>query len=92
MFDFIAVLIGCLNAFLLASVIYILKQPNPGEGREIAEIMDLKTQLEELQKSLLTIEKRLEAAIRESKSENLAKIDSVKTDVSRQLREIHDNL
>ncbi|MCB1050229.1 MAG: hypothetical protein H6510_13680 [Acidobacteria bacterium] len=90
--EFIAVLIGCLNAILLASVIYILKQPNPSEGREIAEIMDVKKSIEEMHKNLIALEKRVDQTIRESKTESLARIDTVRSEVSKQLREIHDNL
>ena len=90
--EFIAVLIGCLNAILLASVIYILKQPNPSEGREIAEIMDVKKSIEEMHKNLIALEKRVDQTIRESNTESLARIDTVRSEVSKQLREIHDNL
>jgi hypothetical protein len=90
--EFLAVLIGCLNAILLASVLYILKQPTPGEGRELAELMDIKKSMEEMHKSMIALEKRLESQIRESRTESITRIDGIRSDVSRQLREIHDNL
>lgn len=91
-FGFLAVLVGGLNCILIAVVIFILKQPDPSKGREAAEIHELQDRITELSKQILTFEKKMEGLIQESKSENMNRLEKVTKDVSKQLKEIQDNL
>ncbi|QTD53049.1 hypothetical protein [Sulfidibacter corallicola] len=89
---FLGLIMGILNAILIAVVIFILKQPDPGRGRQMAEMHELQERITELTKHLVNFEKKVESLINDSKNENLAKIERVNQDVGRQLKTIHDNL
>ncbi|CAM2067908.1 hypothetical protein SCOR_21185 [Sulfidibacter corallicola] len=91
-FVFLGLIMGILNAILIAVVIFILKQPDPGRGRQMAEMHELQERITELTKHLVNFEKKVESLINDSKNENLAKIERVNQDVGRQLKTIHDNL
>jgi len=91
-FSFLAVFIGCFNTFLLAVVIYIIKQPDPNVSREIKEFETIKGQIEEMVKHVSRIEKRLENVVLESKRENITKLETLTKDVSKQLQVIQENL
>jgi hypothetical protein len=91
-FDFLAVLIGCFNTFLLAVLIYVVKQPDPNHGKEFAEFEMVKSKIDDLWKNMGKIEKRLEGVVIESKRENIAKIETISRDVARQLQNIQDSL
>jgi len=88
----IAAVLAGFNCILLGVVIFILKQPDPNRGKINAELMELGERLSEVNKSLGTLEKRMEKTISESKNENIAKLDRLTKDVGRQLKDISDNL
>lgn len=92
MLEFIAVILGCMNLFFVAVVIYILKQPDAQEGRELAEIAELRERIAEISRALTVFERKVESMINETRNESMAKMDTMRTDVSRQLQEIHNNL
>jgi hypothetical protein len=89
---FLAVLLGVFNCILIAVVIFILKQPNPNKGRELAELQDLQERMTELSKAIISFEKKIEKNIVEAKTENIGKLERVTKDLERQLQDIHDNL
>ena len=89
---FLAVLLGVFNCILIAVVIFILKQPNPNKGRELAELQELQERITELSKNLIAFEKKVEKNIAEAKTENIGKLERVTKDLGRQLQDIHDNL
>jgi len=91
-FAFLAVFIGIFNTFLLAVIIYVIKQPDPTVGRELKEFETIKGQIEELVKHISRIEKRLETVVLESKRENLSKIENLTKDVGKKLQIIQENL
>lgn len=92
MLDFLAVFMGAFNCLLLGVVIFILKQPDPQKGRELQEFQELKDRLHDMAKAIAGLEKKIEKHIAESVNENRAQIDKINKDVSRQLKEISDNL
>lgn len=83
---------GVFNCILIAVVIFILKQPNPNKGRELAELQELQERITELSKNLIAFEKKVEKNIAEAKTENIGKLERVTKDLGRQLQDIHDNL
>ena len=89
---FLGVMLGVFNLILNAVVIFILKQPNPNQGRELHELQELQERIGELSKHLVGFEKKLEKTIHETKSENLGKLDKVSKELGRHLQDIHDNL
>lgn len=91
-FVFLGLIFGILNAILLSVVIFILKQPDPTRGRQLAETQELQERITELTKHVVSFEKKIETLINESKNENLAKLERVNQDMGRQLQTIHDNL
>ena len=91
-FVFLGLVFGILNAILLSVVIFILKQPDPNRGRQLAETQELQERITELTKHVVSFEKKIEGLINESKNENLAKLERVNQDMGRQLKTIHDNL
>lgn len=80
------------NCILLGVVIFILKQPDPSRGKITAEILEVGERINECMKAVMSLERKLEKALQDSKSEQVAKIDRLTKDVGRQLKEIHDNL
>lgn len=88
----VTVLLAGLNCILVAVVIFILKQPDPNKGREVAEIRDTKERLMELSKQLVSFDKRVEKLFQESKGEYANKLDAVKKEVGTQLQKIQENL
>lgn len=92
MLVFLSLIFGILNAILLAVVLFILKQPDPNRGRQLAETQELQERITELSKHVVSFEKKIEGLINESKNENLAKLERVNQDMGRQLKTIHDNL
>ncbi|PIE02709.1 MAG: hypothetical protein CSA81_06015 [Acidobacteria bacterium] len=91
-FAFLAVVIGFFNTFLLAVVLYVIKQPDPNVHKEFTEFEMIKNQIEELVKHISRIEKRIESVIVESKRENLTKLESFNKEVGKKLQHIQDNL
>jgi len=88
----LSILLSGTACILVAIVIFILKQPNPQKGRELAELQELQERVAEVGKQLAAFEKKVDKSIQESKNENLAKLELVTKDVGRQLKDIHDNL
>ncbi len=88
----LSVLLGGMCCILVAVVIFILKQPNPNKGRELAEIQEIQERVNDLSKQLIAFEKKIDKSLQESKNEHLSKLDSVNKDVGRQLQQIHENL
>ena len=89
---FLAVVLSVFNCILIAVVIFILKQPNPHQGRELAEIQEVQERIAELSKHLVTFEKKIEKSLTETRTENLGKLERVTKDLGRQLQDIHDSL
>lgn len=89
---FLAALLGGFNCILIAVVIFILKQPNPNKGKELAELREIQDRITDLAKSLVTFEKKIEKLTVESRQESIGKLDRVTKDLGRQLQDIHDNL
>lgn len=91
-FDFLSTLFGLFNCILLGAVIFILKQPDPTRGKVTAEILELGERINEINKNLANLEKKIEKSISETKNESISKLDRLTKDVGRQLKEIQDNL
>lgn len=88
----LAVVVSALNTILLAAVIFILKQPDPTRGKHLAELQEQSERITELMKAMVSIEKKLENAIKEARTESISKLDRINQDFGRQLKSIHDNL